>query len=432
MSDSVFLRLSPRVQGLYKTLSDFVDFECIPAEKLYHHQLPPMGHPNRWKVVPPVLETLKTRAKALGLWNFFLPPVYGAHSPGLTNFEYAVLCELMGRSLLAPEATNCAAPDTGNMEVFAKYGNEAQKKRWLEPLLKGEIRSAFAMTEPAVASSDATNIETSIARDDKNGQYVINGRKWWISGAGDPRCKVYLVMGKSDFNAKKHMQQSVIIVPADTPGVTVVRPMSVFGYDDASHGHMELLFTNVRVPLDHMILGEGRGFEIVQGRLGPGRIHHCMRSIGMAERALELHILRATDPARKTFGKMIAQHDPNPIAESRMQLDQARLLVLNAADRIDKLGPKAALKEIGMAKIVVPRMALAVIDRAIQVHGAAGVSQDTPLAYMYAAMRTLRIADGPDEVHARQVSMHEVKRSMELRGRHDKIKETEAKLLAKL
>ncbi|KAI8836266.1 acyl-CoA dehydrogenase/oxidase [Chytriomyces cf. hyalinus JEL632] len=430
--DSVFLKLSPKVQDMYKKLSDFVDFECIPAEHLYHQQLAPMGHPDRWNIVPPVIEQLKTRAKEIGVWNCFLPATYGKYSPGLTNLEYAVLCELMGRSHLAPEATNCGAPDTGNMEVFAKYGNQAQKDKWLVPLMNGSIRSAFAMTEPAVASSDATNIETSIVRDEKNKQYVINGRKWWISGAGDPRCKVYLVMGKTDFGAKKHLQQSVVIVPAGTPGVTIVRPMMVFGYDDAAHGHMEMLFKDCRVPFENMVLGEGRGFEIVQGRLGPGRIHHCMRAIGLAERALELHILRITDPSRKPFGKMIAQHNPVPIVNSRLELDQARLLVLMAADKIDAAGPKAALKEIGMAKIVVPRMALAVFDRAIQAYGAAGVSQDTPLAYMYAMMRTLRIADGPDEVHERQVAMYELKKSAELRSRFEKQKDIEASLLAKL
>ncbi|KAJ3028759.1 UNVERIFIED_CONTAM: hypothetical protein HDU68_000957 [Siphonaria sp. JEL0065] len=451
MTETVFLTLNPKVQELYKTLSDFVDYECIPAEKLYHHQLAPIGHPDRWKVIPPVIETLKARAKALGLWNLFLPPAYGKYSPGFTNLEYAVLCELMGRSLLAPEATNCGAPDTGNMEVFAKYGSEKQKDQWLKPLLNGDFRSAFAMTEPRVASADATNIETHIARDDKNGQYVINGRKWWISGAGDPRCKVYLLMGKTDFNAKKHLQQSVVIVPADTPGIQIIRPMLIFGYDDAAHGHCEIIFKDVRVPFENIILGEGRGFEVVQGRLGPGtythhlsihftnefillegRIHHCMRSIGLAERALEHHIIRATDPSRKTFAKLIAEHNPNPIAESRIEIDQARLLVLKAADTIDKLGPKAALKEIGMAKIIVPQMACRVIDRSIQAHGAAGVSQDFPMAYFYAMMRTLRIADGPDEVHMKQVSVHELKRNATLRDKYAKQYDIETKLLAKL
>ncbi|KAJ3296046.1 hypothetical protein HDU79_007669 [Rhizoclosmatium sp. JEL0117] len=430
MSESVFLSLSPKVQSLYKALTAFVEYECIPAEKVYHNQLGALGHADRWTRVPAILEELKTRAKALGLWNLFLPPVYGSLSPGFTNLEYAVLCEVMGRSFIAPEACNCGAPDTGNMEVLAKYGSAAQKDAWLKPLMAGVIRSAFAMTEPGVASADATNIETRIERDEKNKEYVINGRKWWISGAGDPRCKVYLLMGKTDFGAKKHLQQSVVIVPSDTPGIKVTRPMLIFGYDDAAHGHMEITFTNVRVPFENIILGEGRGFEVVQGRLGPGRIHHCMRSIGMAERALELHVLRTTDPSRKTFGKLIADHNPTPIAESRIEINQARLLVLDAADKIDKFGAKAALKEIGMAKIIVPQMACRVIDRAIQAHGGAGVSQDFPLAYMYAMMRTLRIADGPDEVHMRQVAGYEIKKQTQLRDSYAKQKEAENKLVA--
>ncbi|KAJ3198689.1 hypothetical protein HDU82_001114, partial [Entophlyctis luteolus] len=416
--ESAFLALSPRVLDLYKKTKAFVDLECIPAERLYYLQLKPVGHPDRWAVVPPIIETLKSRAKELGLWNMFMPPVYGKYSAGFTNLEYAVICELLGRSWLAPEATNCAAPDTGNMEVFAKYGTQAQKDKWLVPLLEGKIRSAFAMTEPAVASSDATNIETRISRDELRKEYVLNGRKWWISG--DPRCKVFLVMGKSDFGAKKHLQQSVVIVPAGTPGLEIIRPMQVFGYDDAPHGHCEIVFKDCRIPFENVVLGEGRGFEIVQGRLGPGRIHHCMRTIGMAERALEHHIIRITDPSRKTFGKLVAQHNPTSIVDSRLEIDQARLLVLKAADSIDKHGAKAALKEIGMAKIVVPRMCCNVIDRAIQAHGAAGVSQDFPLAYMYAQIRTLRIADGPDEVHERQVSLFELKKSSELRDHYAK------------
>ncbi|KAJ3278741.1 Acyl-CoA dehydrogenase member 10 [Borealophlyctis nickersoniae] len=386
MSD--IFTLSPRVQKLKDVLSDFVE------------------------VVPPVIEELKAKAKSLGLWNLFLPNYY-PEGPGLTNLEYATLCEVMGRSLLiAPEATNCSAPDTGNMEVFAKYGTPEQKEQWLKPLMEGKIRSAFAMTEPAVASSDATNIETEITRDGDS--YVINGRKWWISGAGDPRCKVHLVMGKSDAgNKNTYRQQSVVIVPTDTPGITVVRPMTVFGYDDAPHGHCEIIYKNVRVPLKNMVLGEGRGFEIIQGRLGPGRIHHCMRAIGCAERALEWHLLRATDTSRQTFGKILAQHGAaaESIAKSRLEIDQARLLVLRAAASIDRGGAKAAMNEIAIAKVVVPQVTCRVIDRAIQAYGAGGVGQDLPLAYLYAGMRTLRIADGPDEVHMKQIAKNELRRA---------------------
>ncbi|KAJ3040547.1 Acyl-CoA dehydrogenase member 10 [Rhizophlyctis rosea] len=379
-----------------------------------------IGSADRWKIVPPIIEELKSKAKFLGLWNLFLPSYY-PEGPGLTNLEYATLCELMGRSYLAPEATNCSAPDTGNMEVLAKYGTPSQKSRWLTPLLNGTIRSAFAMTEPSIASSDATNIETSIRRDGSH--YIINGRKWWISGAGDPRCAVFLVMGKSDPNNKeKHKQQSVVIVPADTPGIKIVRPMTVFGYDDAPHGHCEMVFENVRVPVENMVLLEGRGFEVVQGRLGPGRIHHCMRSIGMAERALQYHILRATDPTRKTFNKLLAQHGTvaASIAESRIEIDQARLLVLRAAASIDRVGAKKAMNEIAMAKVVVPNVVCQVIDRAIQVYGAGGVGQDFPLAYMYAGMRTLRIADGPDEVHMMQIARRELGRAGSLREEENK------------
>ncbi|EGF79596.1 hypothetical protein BATDEDRAFT_26047 [Batrachochytrium dendrobatidis JAM81] len=401
--------LSPRTQKLYQTLSDFVEYECIPAEDQYHQQ---HGHGiDRWKVVPPIIETLKTKAHALGLWNLFLPKSY-PESPGLTNLEYAVLCEVLGRSILAPEATNTNAPDTGNMEVFAKYGTAKQKAQWLVPLMQGKIRSAFAMTEPGVASSDATNIETLIVRDGDS--YVINGRKWWISGAGDPRCKVYLVMGQSNTTSKsKYNRQSVIIVPADTPGVRIIRPMLVFGYDDAPHGHVEMVFENVRVPVENMILGEGRGFEIIQGRLGPGRIHHCMRAIGIAERAIDLHVLRLTNTSRRTFGKILAQHGTasDSVAQSRMEIEQARLLVLSAAAKIDKVGAKESMNLIAIAKVVVPTMALKVLDRAIQAHGAQGVSQDTPLAALYAFSRTLRIADGPDEVHAMQIAKNELKRA---------------------
>ncbi|KAH6568314.1 hypothetical protein BASA62_005527 [Batrachochytrium salamandrivorans] len=414
---------------LYQTLVEFVEYECIPAEKLYEQQHGQGAY--RWKIIPKVIETLKSKAQKLGLWNLFLPKTY-PESPGLSNLEYAVLCEVLGRSLLAAEATNTSAPDTGNMEVLAKYGTEAQKAKWLVPLMHGQIRSAFAMTEPAVASSDATNIETRIIRDGDS--YVVNGRKWWISGAGDPRCKVYLVMGKSGIQgAGKHHQQSVVIVPADAPGVRIIRPMLVYGYDDAPHGHVEMVFENVRIPVDNMILGEGRGFEIIQGRLGPGRIHHCMRAIGTAERALDLHILRLTDPKRKTFGKILAQHGTasDAVAQSRVEIDQARLLVLRAADLIDKVGAKSAMNAIAIAKVVVPSMALKVFDRAIQAYGAQGVSQDTPLAAMYAFMRTLRIADGPDEVHAMQIAKTELRRADAVRAKTQKQQEL-AHALAKL
>ncbi|KAI9250601.1 acyl-CoA dehydrogenase/oxidase [Sporodiniella umbellata] len=405
--------LSPKFQELYAKAKDFVENDCIPAEKLFELQLG--TNENRWKVIPPVLEELKKKARSLGLWNLFLGKEY-PEGAGLSNVEYGLIAELTGRCpRLAPEAMNCSAPDTGNMEVFAKYGTPAQKKRWLEPLMDGKIRSAFAMTEPRVASSDATNIETHIRREGQD--YVINGLKWWISGAGDPRCAVYLVMGKSDpDNKNKHRQQSIVIVPADTPGVTVVRPMKVFGFDDAPEGHCEIVFKDVRVPVENIVLGEGRGFEVIQGRLGPGRIHHCMRCIGMAERSLDLMIARVTDPSRRTFGKILVGHGSivSDIARSRIDIDQARFLVLSAAQKIDQAQAKGALKEIGMAKIVAPSMLGTVVDRAIQAHGAAGISQDFPLAHFFAASRTLRFADGPDEVHLAQVGKVELRRAADL------------------
>ncbi|CDS08087.1 hypothetical protein LRAMOSA02036 [Lichtheimia ramosa] len=416
-------KLSPKFQALYVKAKDFVENECIPAEPVFYAQL---GQGvNRWKIVPPVMEELKAKARALGLWNLFLGQEY-AEGAGLTNLEYALIAELTGRSPhLAPQAMNCSAPDTGNMEVFAKYGTPAQKATWLAPLLDGKIRSAFAMTEPAVASSDATNIETSIRRE--GNEYVINGRKWWISGAGDPRCAVYLVVGKTDPNNKNiHKQQSLVIVPSNTPGITVLRPMQVLGYDDAPEGHCEIIFRNVRVPVDNIILGEGRGFEVMQGRLGPGRIHHCMRCIGMAERSLELMITRVTDPSRRTFGKQLSEHGTivQDIAMSRIEIDQARYLVLGAAQKIDQEKAKGAMKMISMAKIVAPSMLLRVIDRAMQAYGAAGLSQDTPLAFFYAQARTLRYADGPDEVHKNQLGRIELRRATAIAN---KLKDQKAK-----
>ena len=394
---------TPRVAELRETVAAFLDEHVYPEEATYDRYI--REAETRW-TVPPIMEELKERAKAAGLWNLFLPESeYGA---GLSNLEYAPLAELMGRSHIAPEVFNCAAPDTGNMEVLVRYGNEAQKKEWLEPLLDGRIRSAFAMTEPDVASSDATNIAATIERDGDH--YVINGRKWWTSGAMDPRCRILIFMGKTDPGAERHRQQSMILVPMDAPGVRIVRPLTVYGYDHAPHGHAEMAFDNVRVPVENILLGEGRGFEIAQGRLGPGRIHHCMRLIGMAERALEQMCARAEE--RVAFGRPLAEQGVirEFIADSRLDIDQARLLTLKAADMMDKVGNKVARTEIAMIKVVAPSMALWVLDRAVQVHGGGGVSGDFDLAAAWAGARTLRFADGPDEVHRAALAKLELAR----------------------
>ena len=388
---------SPKVLALCEQVTSFMDEYVYPAEATYYEQV----SANKW-CTPPVMQELKAKARAQGLWNLFLPAEHGELSPGLTNLEYAPLAEIMGRSMIGSEAFNCSAPDTGNMEVLAKYGNPEQQATWLQPLMDGEIRSAFAMTEPDVASSDATNICTSIVRDGDD--YVINGRKFYISGALNEHCKVLIVMGKTDpDNRNRHRQQSMILVPKDTPGVNLVRPMQVFGVDDAPEGHAEIIFDNVRVPAGNMLLGEGRGFEIAQGRLGPGRIHHCMRLIGQAQRALELMAVRAE--SRVAFGKPLSKQQSvrEDIARSACEIEQARLLTLKAAHRMDVGGNKVARDLIAMIKIVAPNMACRVIDRAIQLHGAAGVGQDYMLAQGYAYARTVRIADGPDQVHMMQL-----------------------------
>lgn len=391
---------SPKVQELRARVQAFMDEHVYPAEKEFYRQV---AEGDRWQPTA-IVEELKAKARAAGLWNLFLPD--SEHGFGLTNLEYAPLAEIMGSSGIGAEVFNCSAPDTGNMEVLVRYANEEQKKKWLTPLLAGEIRSCFGMTEPDVASSDATNMECRAER--VGDEWVINGRKWWTSGANDPRCKIMIFMGLTNPDAPRHQQHSMILVPMETPGLTVLRHLPVFGYDDAPHGHAEVVFDNVRVPYDHVLLGEGRGFEIAQGRLGPGRIHHCMRSIGVAERALKLMCERAQ--SRTAFGKPLARLGANfdYIAESRIEINMARLLTLNAAHMMDTVGNKVAASEIAQIKVVAPNVALKVIDRAIQIHGGAGVSDDFPLAKWYAGQRTLRLADGPDEVHRVAIARHEL------------------------
>jgi acyl-CoA dehydrogenase len=404
---------SDKVKALQAKLERFMAEHVYPNEPRFHEEIEAnRARGNPW-VPSRLIAELKPKARAEGLWNLFLPRSPRAPE-GLSNLEYAPLCEIMGRVPWAPEVFNCSAPDTGNMETLERYATEEQKKRWLDPLLAGEIRSAFLMTEPDVASSDATNIQCRIERlsDNVGGEYLINGRKWWSSGAGDPRCQLLIVMGKTDPQAAKHAQQSMILVPRDAPGVKILRPLSIFGYDDAPHGHMDIALENVRVPASSMLLGEGRGFEIAQGRLGPGRIHHCMRLVGVAERALELMCRRSL--SRVTFGKAIAEQTVTQerIAEARIMIDSARLLVLKAAYMMDTVGNKAARGEIAMIKVLAPNVACKVLDWAIQAHGGGGMSEDFPLAYLYAHARTLRFADGPDEVHRNAIAKLELSKHL--------------------
>ncbi|MDA9611038.1 acyl-CoA dehydrogenase family protein [Gammaproteobacteria bacterium] len=396
--------LRPEAVDLISRVKDFIEKECVPVEHTFYEQIQ-VGD-DRWKSYPPIMNELKDKAKSLGLWNLFLPESeFGA---GLTNYEYAHLAEAMGTCSIASEAMNCQAPDTGNMEVIARYGNEDHQKEWLQPLLDGEIRSAFGMTEPGIASSDATNMQASAVLD--GDEYVINGEKWWTSGAGDPRCKIIIFMAVTNPDAAKHQRHSMMLVPMESEGIEIKQMMHVFGYDDAPHGHAHIKFNNVRIPKDNLLLGEGRGFEIAQGRLGPGRIHHCMRTIGVGERAIDLMCQRGIDPTKMPFGKNIANLGANfdYIAESRIELNAARLLTLDAAHKMDTVGNKIAASEIAQIKVYVPNVVLKIIDRAIQIHGGEGVSQLTPLASMYAHIRTLRLADGPDEVHRRAVARLEL------------------------
>ncbi len=396
--------LRPEAVELVEKVKDFIDSEVRPKEHVFHEQIN-VGK-DRWSSYPSVIDELKEKARANGLWNLFLPESeFGA---GLSNYEYAHLAEEMGKSHIASEAMNCSAPDTGNMEVIARYGNEQHQDQWLKPLLDGEIRSAFSMTEPGTASSDATNMQATAVLD--GDEYVINGEKWWTSGAGDPRCKILIFMCVTNPDNPKHQRHSMILVPMETEGVEIIKMMHVFGYDDAPHGHAHMKFTNVRVPKENLLLGEGRGFEIAQGRLGPGRIHHCMRAIGAGEVAIELMCKRGMDPNKVAFGKNLAQLGANfdYIAESRIELNAARFLTLDAAVKMDTVGNKIAASEIAQIKVYAPNVALKIIDRAIQIHGGEGVSQYTPLASMYAHMRTLRLADGPDEVHRRAVARYEL------------------------
>ncbi|RXK36300.1 acyl-CoA dehydrogenase [Tremella mesenterica] len=425
---------SSRAKGTLNTLISFVEDDCLPAEALFHSQIP-TDPVQRWKTIPPIVHTLQTRAKQLGLWNLGLPQ--GDSGPdgqgeGLTNLEYAVMAEIMGHCLeLAPQATNCMAPDSGNMEVLAMYGTPQQKDKYLRPLLQGEIRSSFSMTEFGVASSDATNLHNTIATQSSS-TLMLSGHKWWISGAGNPQNRLHIVLAVTHPQNPPHQRHSLLLVDPGQRGVNVVRPMTILGYDDAPEGHCEVIYDNVSLDPDTSVLGGrqglGRGFEMLQARLGPGRLHHCMRALGVAERALGLTIQRVSDPKKKTFGKQLKDHGTilSDIANSRAEINQARLLVLTAARQIDLLGAKAAKKEIGIAKFIVPNMALRIIDRAMQIHGAEGISQDTPLAYLYAQIRTLKYADGPDEVHIQQVGKQELNRVTELRERHRRVREKEA------